>query len=81
MSFRHLHRHPLESDPIPWRHYVIGVGGALTCMLFAADALIPKAEPRPYHPIDKTVLRVQPRVAQTDLGLTSFAATATQRTQ
>lgn len=81
MSLRHLRTHPLESDSIPWLQYVVGVGGALICLLFVADAWLPKAAPRPYREIDKTVLRVNTPLAQAGLGLTSLAQADAQRGQ
>jgi hypothetical protein len=60
MAARYLRTHLPEPDSIPWIPYILGVGGALICLMFAADALMPKAPERPYHEIDKTVLRVHP---------------------
>lgn len=56
MAARHLRTHISESDPIPWVSYFIGVGGTLMCLLFAADAYLPKAPARPAHEIERTTL-------------------------
>jgi len=47
-----------ESVPLPWMRYLISVGGTLICLLFVADAYLPKASPKPYHEIDRTILRI-----------------------
>ena len=67
MSARYLRIRAPESDAIPWLRYVVVAGGMLVCLLFAADAYLPKAEQRPYRDIDRTTLRVHNQNQQASL--------------
>ena len=68
MSARYLRIRTPESVSIPWARYLFVAGGILVGLLFAADAYLPKAESKPYHDIDRTVLRVHAPVQQATLG-------------